>query len=142
MGKVATSAIQAKALGFLRESDVVVMNRHELLHAAIAQVRALSAANYRPPMETPIRAGGRAAIANFQAAMTNMHAGGFISDYDMKIGNIVAEALCGGAVDAGTELPESWYLRYEREGFRSLVKNPKTVARVKHMLDTGKPLRN
>ncbi|MEW8605343.1 MAG: 3-hydroxyacyl-CoA dehydrogenase/enoyl-CoA hydratase family protein [Candidatus Thiodiazotropha sp.] len=142
MGKVATSAIQAKAFGFLRESDLVVMNRHELLHAAIAQVRALDAANYRPPLETPIRAGGRAAIANFKAAMTNMHAGGFISDYDMKIGNFVAEALCGGAVDAGTELPESWYLRYEREGFRTLLKNTKTHARVKHMLDTGKPLRN
>ncbi len=142
MGKVATSAEQAKAFGFLRESDLVVMNRHEVLHAAIAQVRALSAANYRPPIEAPIRAGGRAAIANFKAAMTNLHAGGFISDYDMKIGNFVANALCGGPVDAGTELPESWYLRYEREGFRSLLKNPKTHARVKHMLDTGKPLRN
>jgi 3-hydroxyacyl-CoA dehydrogenase len=142
MGKVATSAEQAKAFGYLRESDIVVMNRHEVLHAAIAQVRALRAANYRPPIEAPIRAGGRAAIANFKAAMTNLHAGGFISDYDMKIGNFVADALCGGAVDAGTELPESWYLRYEREGFRSLLKNPKTHARVKHMLDTGKPLRN
>jgi 3-hydroxyacyl-CoA dehydrogenase len=142
MGKVATSAEQAKAFGFLRESDIVVMNRHEVLHAAIAQVRALSAANYRPPMETPIRAGGRAAIANFKAAMTNMHAGGYISDYDMKIGNFITDALCGGPVDAGTELPESWYLRYEREGFRSLLKSPKTHARVKHMLDTGKPLRN
>ncbi|PUB81973.1 MAG: 3-hydroxyacyl-CoA dehydrogenase [gamma proteobacterium symbiont of Ctena orbiculata] len=142
MGKVATSAEQAKAFGFLRESDIVVMNRHEVLHAAIAQVRALSAANYRPAIESPIRAGGRAAIANFKAAMTNMHAGGFISDYDMKIGTLVAHALCGGPVDAGTELPESWYLRYEREGFRSLLKSPKTHARVKHMLDTGKPLRN
>ncbi|MES9948440.1 MAG: 3-hydroxyacyl-CoA dehydrogenase/enoyl-CoA hydratase family protein [Candidatus Thiodiazotropha sp.] len=142
MGKVATSAEQAKAFGFLRESDIVVMNRHEVLHAAIAQVRALSAANYRPAIESPIRAGGRAAIANFKAAMTNMHAGGFISDYDMKIGTLVAHALCGGPVDAGTELPESWYLRYEREGFRALLKSPKTHARVKHMLDTGKPLRN
>ncbi|MEW8459913.1 MAG: enoyl-CoA hydratase-related protein, partial [Candidatus Thiodiazotropha endolucinida] len=61
MGKVATSAEQAKAFGFLRESDIVVMNRHEVLHAAIAQVRALSAANYRPAIESPIKAGGRAA---------------------------------------------------------------------------------
>ena len=94
------------------------------------------------PIELPIRAGGREAIANFRGAMTNMHAGGFISDYDMKIGNHVANALCGGPVDAGTELDEAWYLRYERKGFRSLIKSPKTHARVKHMLDTGKPLRN
>jgi 3-hydroxyacyl-CoA dehydrogenase len=142
MGKVATSAEMAREFGFLRDSDVVVMNSHEVLHAALAQVRALNAAGYRPPIEMPIRAGGREAIANFKGAMTNMHAGGFISDYDMKIGNHVANALCGGPVDAGSELDESWYLRYEREGFRSLLKSPKTHARVKHMLDTGKPLRN
>ena len=142
MGKVATSAYQAKDMGFLRETDIVVMNKNEVLHTAIAQVRALNAANYRPQPEQTIRAGGRAAIANIKAAMVNMHAGGFISDYDMKIGELVADALCGGNVDEGTELTEEWFLRYEREGFRKLLKNPKTHMRVKHMLDTGKPLRN
>ena len=142
MGKVATSAYQAKDMGFLRETDIVVMNKNEVLHTAVAQVRALDAANYRPQPEQTIRAGGRAAIANIKAAMVNMHAGEFISDYDMKIGEYVANALCGGDVDEGTELSEEWFLRYEREGFRSLLKNPKTHMRVKHMLDTGKPLRN
>lgn len=142
MGKVATSAYQAKEFGFLREADIVVMNKDEVLHTAIAQVRALDAANYRPQAEQTIRAGGRAAIANIKAAMVNMHAGEFISDYDMKIGEFVADALCGGNVDEGTELPEEWFLRKEREGFRKLLKNTKTHKRVKHMLDTGKPLRN
>ena len=104
--KVATSGEMAREYGFLRDSDIVVMNSHEVLHAALAQVRALNAAGYRPPIELPIRAGGREAIANFRGAMTNMHASGFISDYDMKIGNHVANALCGGPVDAGTELDE------------------------------------
>ena len=120
----------------------ILVERIESEQCALAQVRALNAAGYRPPIELPIRAGGREAIANFRGAMTNMHAGGFISDYDMKIGNHVANALCGGPVDAGTELDEAWYLRYERKGFRSLIKSPKTHARVKHMPDTGKPLRN
>ncbi len=142
MGQVATSAQMAKEFGFLRESDIVVMNQHEVLHAAIAQIRALNAAGYRPPVEMPIRAGGREMIANFKAVMTNMHAGAFISDHDMKIGNYVADALCGGPVDADTDLTEDWYLQYERKGFRSLLKSTKTHARVKHMLDTGKPLRN
>ena len=142
MGKVAESAEQAKVYGFLRQSDQVVMNKHEVLHAAIAQVKALDAAGYRPPPEAKVRAGGIAAIANFKGAMVNMHAGHFISDYDMKIGEYVADALCGGPIDAGTEVDEAWFLRYEREGFRALIKNLKTHARVKHMLDTGKPLRN
>lgn len=142
MGKVAESAEQAKEYGFLRESDHVVMNKHEVLHAAIEQVKALDALNYRPPVKQTIKAGGRAAIANFKGAMTNMHAGNYISDYDRVIGEHVANALCGGPIDAGTEVDEEWFLRYEREGFRTLLKNLKTHARIKHMLDTGKPLRN
>ena len=142
MGKVATSAHQAKDFGFLRESDIIVMNKDEVLYTALAQVRALEAANYRPQPELPIIASGRGGIANIKAAMVNMHAGQFISDYDMEIGEKVADALCGGDVDTGTPLAEEWYLRKEREGFRSLIKNLKTHKRVKHMLDTGKPLRN
>lgn len=142
MGKVAESAEQAKAYGFLRDSDHVVMNKHEVLHGAIEQVKALDALNYRPPVKQPIKAGGSAAIANFKGAMTNMHAGHYISDYDMVIGEHVANALCGGPIDAGTEVDEAWFLRYEREGFRALLKNLKTHSRIKHMLDTGKPLRN
>lgn len=142
MGKVAESAEQAKVYGFLRQSDQIVMNKHEVLHAAIAQVKALNAASYRPAPPEKIRAGGIAAIANFKGAMVNLHAGQFISDYDMEIGEHVANALCGGPIDTDTLVDEAWFLRYEREGFRSLIKNLKTHARVKHMLDTGKPLRN
>ncbi|APZ42189.1 3-hydroxyacyl-CoA dehydrogenase/enoyl-CoA hydratase family protein [Acidihalobacter ferrooxydans] len=142
MGKVATSALRAREMGFLREADVVVMNREEVLGAAKAQVHALQAASYRAPAERPIRAAGREAVANFHAAMANMHAGGYISDYDMTIGLGVANALCGGDVDAGTELPEDWYLREERKHFCQLIRSPKTHARVAHMLKNGKPLRN
>ena len=142
MGKVATSGLRAREMGFLRPTDVVVMNRHEVLGAAKAQVRALQAANYRPAAERPIRAAGREAIANFHAGMENMHAGGYISDYDMTIGLALAHAMCGGDVDAGTEVPEAWFLQEERKYFCKLLRNTKTHARVTHMLKNGKPLRN
>ena len=142
MGKVATSGLRAREMGFLRPTDVVVMNRHEVLGAAKAQVRALQAASYRPSPERPIRAAGREAIANFHAAMENMHAGGYISDYDMTIGLALAHAMCGGEVDAGTEVPEAWFLQEERKHFCKLLRNTKTHARVTHMLKNGKPLRN
>jgi 3-hydroxyacyl-CoA dehydrogenase len=118
------------------------MNRHEVLGAAKAQVRALQAASYRPPAERPIRAAGREAIANFHAAMENMHAGGYISDYDRTIGLALANAMCGGDVDTGTEVAEEWFLREERLHFCKLLRNTKTHARVTHMLKNGKPLRN
>jgi len=142
MGKVATSGLRAREMGFLRPTDVVVMNRHEVLGAAKAQVRALQAAGYRPAAERPIRAAGREAIANFHAAMENMHAGGYISDYDLTIGLALAHAMCGGEVDAGTEVGEAWFLQEERKHFCKLLRNTKTHARVTHMLKNGKPLRN
>jgi 3-hydroxyacyl-CoA dehydrogenase len=37
---------------------------------------------------------------------------------------------------------EDHLYRLEREAFMDLVKTPGTLARIEHMLDTGKPLRN
>ena len=107
-----------------------------------ADSRLSLAADYRPLREMPIRAGGREAIAEFQMVMSNMHEGGLISDHDVRVGNEVAYALCGGDVDAGTTLDEERYLHCEREGFRRLVGSPETQARIQYTLDTGKPLRN
>jgi len=37
---------------------------------------------------------------------------------------------------------EQYLLDLEREAFLSLCGDPKTQARIQHMLNTGKPLRN
>jgi 3-hydroxyacyl-CoA dehydrogenase len=37
---------------------------------------------------------------------------------------------------------EQYLLELEREAFVSLCGDPKTQARIQHMLSTGKPLRN
>jgi 3-hydroxyacyl-CoA dehydrogenase len=50
--------------------------------------------------------------------------------------------LCGGDVDRGAIVDEDWLIRLEREHFVALAQMPKTQARIKHMLETGKPLRN
>ena len=141
-GKVATSAEMAREYGFLRESDIMVMNSLEALHAALAEVRVLNAAGYRQPPEMPIRAGGLEAIASFRRAMTHTHEVGHISDHDLRIASEVANALCGGAIEAGALLDEDRYLLCEREGFHRLIGSPETQARIRHTLDTGKPLRN
>jgi 3-hydroxyacyl-CoA dehydrogenase len=50
MGKVSTSAFEAKDLKLARAGDPVVFNAHELLHVARTQARALADAGYRPPL--------------------------------------------------------------------------------------------
>ena len=141
--EVARSAEHARELGYLRPSDVIVMNRFELLTVAKAQLRALAESGYRPPLRARnIPVAGRSAIATFQAFMANMLEGGYISEHDYLIGTKVATVLCGGPVEAGSLVDEDWLLDLERTHFMELIATEKTQARIEHMLKTGKPLRN
>ncbi|MDH5534407.1 MAG: 3-hydroxyacyl-CoA dehydrogenase/enoyl-CoA hydratase family protein, partial [Betaproteobacteria bacterium] len=143
MAEVGRSAEQARELGYLRATDVIVMNRFELLEVAKAQVRALAAAGYRPPLRpTAIPVAGRSAIATIKAFMVNLREGGHISDHDYLIGSKVATVMCGGDVEAGSLVDEQWFLDLERAHFMELIATEKTQARIEHTLKTGKPLRN
>ncbi len=142
MAKVSRSAEEARQLGYLKASDVIVFNPNELLHVAKAQVRALAEAGYRPPQPRKIRVAGRTGVAACQMALVNMRDGGFISPHDYQLGLSIAHALCGGDVDANSLVDEAWLLGLERGNFVALAKTPLTQARIEHMLETGKPLRN
>ncbi len=143
MGVVSKSAELARNMGYLRQSDRIVMNRFELLHVAKQEARALIATVYRPPlMQRQIAVAGRTGIATFKASMVNMLEGGFISEHDYNIGCRVAEVMCGGDVDAGSLVDEQWLLDLERRNFMELLATDKTRARIEFMLKHGKPLRN
>jgi 3-hydroxyacyl-CoA dehydrogenase len=143
MGQVAKSAEQARDMAYLRASDVVVMNRFELLHVAKAEMKALIESGYRPPLRPRgIPVLGKTGIGNFKTAMVNMREGGYISEHDYLIGSKIAEVLCGGPVEAGSLVDEQWLLDLEKEAFMELIATQKTQERIEHMLKTGKPLRN
>jgi 3-hydroxyacyl-CoA dehydrogenase len=143
MGEVAKSAEMAREMGYLKQSDRIVLNRFELLHVAKEEARALLATSYRPPLQTrQIQVAGRTGIATLKAAMINMLEGGFISEYDYQIGCRVAETMCGGDVEANSYVDEDWLLELERKHFMELIANEKTQERIEYMLKNGKPLRN
>jgi 3-hydroxyacyl-CoA dehydrogenase len=50
--------------------------------------------------------------------------------------------MCGGEVPEGTRVSEEYLLDLEREAFLSLLGTAQTQDRIRHMLKTGKPLRN
>ncbi len=140
---VARSALEAKALGYLKPADVVVMHPDEILHVALGQARALADAGYRPPLApTAIPVAGRTGIATLEMMLVNLRDGGFVSAYDFEVGLAIARVLCGGDVDAGTTVDERWLIDLEREEFMKLARDPRTQARIAHTLATGKPLRN
>ncbi|MBU1775341.1 MAG: 3-hydroxyacyl-CoA dehydrogenase/enoyl-CoA hydratase family protein [Gammaproteobacteria bacterium] len=143
MGEVAKSAEMAREMGYLRRSDRIVMNRFELLHIAKEEAKALNATAYRPPLhQRQIAVAGRTGIATLKAAMLNMLQGNFISEHDYQIGCRVADTMCGGDVEAGSMVDETWLLDLERKHFMELLATEKTQARIEHMLKSGKPLRN
>lgn len=143
LGEVAKSAEMAREMGYLRASDIVVMNRFELLHVAVDAARALNATAYRPPLaQRQIAVAGRTGIATLKAGMINMLEGGFISDHDYTIGCKIAETMCGGDVDAGSLVDEQWLLDLERKNFMELLATFKTQDRIEYMLKNSKPLRN
>jgi 3-hydroxyacyl-CoA dehydrogenase len=65
-----------------------------------------------------------------------------MSEYDAYISGKLAHILCGGELSSGQWVDEQYFLDLERAVFVELLGQPKTLDRIRHMLDTGKPLRN
>jgi 3-hydroxyacyl-CoA dehydrogenase len=142
-GKVATSAHEARGLGFLQESDVITMNRERVLADAKARALELVRSGYEPPQpRTDISAPGENVLAALRLGVHIMRQGEFISDHEVKIATKVAEVLCGGNVTSGTSVSEQYILDLEREAFKSLCGERKTQERIQYTLKTGKTLRN
>nr|WP_284507101.1 3-hydroxyacyl-CoA dehydrogenase/enoyl-CoA hydratase family protein [Caballeronia sp. ATUFL_M2_KS44] len=143
MAKVSASALEARAMGYLKPSDTIVFNVHELLDIAKKEARALSDAGYRAPLRVKqVPVAGRSAISTIKASLVNMRDGRFISAHDFLIASRIAEAVCGGDVEAGSLVDEEWLLALERRAFVELLGTQKTQERIMGMLQTGKPVRN
>jgi 3-hydroxyacyl-CoA dehydrogenase len=141
--KVATSAHEARGLGFLSNSDRITMNRERVLSDAKARALELAKAGYEPPvMRTEIPAPGENILAALKMGVYLMRQGGFISDHEQKLGTTIAEVLCGGNITPGTPVSEQYLLDLEREAFKSLCGEKKTQERIQFTLKTGKTLRN
>ena len=141
--KVATSADEARGLGFLSSSDRITMNRERVLSDAKARALELVRAGYEPPiMRTDIPAPGENILAALKMGVYLMRQGGFISEHEQKLGGKIAEVLCGGNITPGTPVSEQYLLDLEREAFKSLCGEKKTQERIQFTLKTGKTLRN
>ena len=141
--KVATSADEAKHLGYLKKDDTIVLNRDHLIQTA--KNKALELADgYEPPtyrdnLKLP-GAGGRTAMS---MALKGFKMQGKISEHDVLIGEKLAYVMTGGDKAGLTKtVDEQYILDIEREAFISLGGEKLTQDRISYMLKKGKPLRN
>jgi 3-hydroxyacyl-CoA dehydrogenase len=141
--KVSTSAADARALGLLRPVDRVSMNRDRVVADAKALALARVAEGYEAPVpRTTIPVGGAPVEAILKLGVHLARRAERLSDHDALIGRRLAHILAGGSLAGPALVSEQYLLDLEREAFLSLCAEPKTLARIKHTLDTGKPLRN
>lgn len=142
MAKVSTSAADARAAGFLGPLDRIVFNRDHLIGEAKKEVLKMVDEGYAPPVKRPIKVIGAAGQGMVAAELFNLQSAKFVSEYDVLLAKRIAWVVSGGDVRANSLIDEEVILNLEREAFVDFWKQEKTVARVEHMLTTGKPLRN
>ena len=141
--KVATSAHEARSLGFVSSSDTISMNRERVLADAKARAIELLRGGYKAPVpRQDIPAPGESILAMLKLGVHLMRQGDYITDYEVKLAHKIAEVVCGGSVTPGTPVSEQYVLDLEREAFKSLCGEKKTQERIQYTLKTGKTLRN
>lgn len=139
--QVSKSAAEAQEMGLLRATDGITANRDRLLADAKARALALLE-GYAPPAPVTLRLPGPSGRAALALAVQGFIGSGRATPHDVVVSDRLAETLTGGATDPIDDTPLDRIYALERHAFMALLKQPATLARIEHMLETGKPLRN
>jgi 3-hydroxyacyl-CoA dehydrogenase len=142
LARVATSAEEAKALGYFRRQDGVSFDRARQLTEAKARAVGLAESGWHPPAPRAHVLPGESGMATLAMMVRTLVDAGQASEHDAKIANKIAALLCGGVAGASHAVSEGEMLELEREAFVSLCGEPKSQERMQHMLTTNRPLRN
>jgi 3-hydroxyacyl-CoA dehydrogenase len=140
--QVSQSALEARRWGYLRDSDGITMNPDRLIQDAKEAARAMARLGYRSPLPARIRVVGQRGRAALESILYILASGGHITAYDALVGRKLAHVMAGGDVPEGAWVTDEYLLDLEREAFLSLLGEARTQERIRHMLQTGRPLRN
>ncbi len=143
MAAVSTSAHEGFKHGYLiKGRDEIVMNTNRNIAEAKRKVLDLSPNYVQPPARNDIKVLGQTGLAALYTAANELLLGKYASEHDILIAKKIAFVLCGGDLSGNPLVSEQYLLDVEREAFLSLAGEEKTIARIQHMLQTNKPLRN
>ena len=140
--KVPLSAQEARDAMLLRDTDGVTMNKARLLADAKKKVLDMSAAGYTPPKPVEFELPGASGKAALSLAVDGFYLKGQATSYDVVVMEHLARTLTGGdKADVGIKMTEDDIRALEREAFKKMTRDPRTLARIRYMLDNNKPLR-
>jgi 3-hydroxyacyl-CoA dehydrogenase len=130
MGVTSKSAPEAQQLNFLRKTDVVSFHPDRLAAEAIRLARTVSV-SHRHDWHTP----EGPVTGMIDRAFAEAHKSPDWSPYDATVGEKIKNVF-----SKSTSYEDA--LLRERSEFMDLASKSLTQARIRHMLETGKPLRN
>ncbi len=140
--KVATSAKEAYAIGYLRNEDKIIVNRDHIISIAKNEVLEMFEKYTVPDVES-FKLPGKSGRLVLEGTLKGFVKSGKISEHDALIGRKLGHVLTGGEKGGPfTAVDEQYLLDIEREAFISLCGEQKSIERIEYMLKKGKPLRN
>ncbi len=141
-GTVSSSAWQARSLGYLSNADTIVMNPEHRLFHAIQVAKELAKYDRVTLKPEPIYAAGVAVRETLKQELSEQHAAGKLTAFDLELGNLLVDILTGGYQQEPAWVDPWQILDAAREASLSIRFRPESKARMNHMLKTGKRLSN
>ena len=136
-----SSPNEAKPNQFFLNKDKVVINRDRQLTTSLNLLNNIESEYNRP--EAPIfRLGGSSVRDKMFEKLEKLYNDKKILDHGLEVGKQIAFVLSGGNTNPNRDLSEDDLYNLELEAFMRLIQMPKTQERIKHTLETGKPLVN
>ena len=139
--RVSKSAAEAREMGILRPTDRITMNRNRLLADAKARALAL-VPGYQAPSPREIVLPGPSGRVALDMTVAGFAKTGVATKHDVVVAGELGRVLTGGDTDILDTVSETKLLELERQSIMRLLRTTASLARIEHMLETGKPLRN
>ncbi len=141
LNPVSGSAAETRKFGLLRPADAISRNADRLLFDAKKRALTLAQAGFEPPAEQTIQVLGPTAYQRLIVEIEAQQEACVFTEHDSYIARLAAAILaCGTAAEKNVS--EQRLCDLERSTLIQLAHHPKSIARMKALLDTGKPLKN
>ena len=137
----ADSPIKAKAQQFLGEQDIMVMSKDRLIEEA-DKIIFSNKENYSSLDSATFSLPGSTVMSDMMDILYELKDKKVIGEHGIEVGKKLGYMLSGGNTTPSTILTEQNLYDLEREIFIDLISQKPTQQRIRHTLDTGKPLFN
>lgn len=132
--QVSDNAEDAREKGYLRKTDVYVMDERRLLSSAKRQVLRMMEDNFTGIARVEIKTTGEHGVAVLDRILFDQVKGNFISTFQWQLGKKLARVISCGDLPKNAMCNEAYFYRKELETFLALADSEDTQACIQRLL--------